>query len=180
MKKTIKDECGMVFLRLLGEKPYNKITVRDIANGAEISTVTFYKYFTSKGDLFYWCVHEDGKKSYEKLGNSYTWRDYIQDNLILNSSHISRAVNLYVHAEGYDSVNEVTFRSNYDLMTDYIIDKFGENVIDEELMTAMQIYLIGCLTYMGKVIRENHFNPEEIAQYITDSMPAVLRKYIPC
>lgn len=52
LKKTIQQYCLEALEVLLTEKPYNKISVRDIANKVGISTVTFYKYFDSKADLY--------------------------------------------------------------------------------------------------------------------------------
>lgn len=45
LKKTIEKYCWEAMEQLLKEKPYNKITVRDIAQRVGISTVTFYKHF---------------------------------------------------------------------------------------------------------------------------------------
>lgn len=79
---------------LLQKKPYNKITVKDIADYAEISTVKFYEYYAGKGELFYTCIHDAGEKSCEKLGHDYKWQDYIREYLIYNKENIHSAVNL--------------------------------------------------------------------------------------
>lgn len=56
---TTKKAIAYTFKDLLKEKPFNKITVNDIANKCDINRQTFYYHFQDIRDLIEWiCIDE--------------------------------------------------------------------------------------------------------------------------
>jgi AcrR family transcriptional regulator len=180
LKKSTQEYCWEALQQLLTEKPYNKISVRDICRKVGISTVAFYNYFGCKSDLFYWHVHEDGKKYYSRLSDHYTWYHYLVEVLEHNTTIKDAALNLVQNTAGYESMLEVTFRCNVDLMTEYIQETAGETAIDDDLIIAMKVYLYGILHFLEKDIRTGmKTNRQDIAKQLVDCMPELLKRYIP-
>ena len=180
LKKTTKQYCLEALEVLLTEKPYNKISVRDIANKVGISTVTFYKYFDSKADLYYWAVHETGKLHYSRFDEDYTWYNYLYSILCLNLVNKHNIKNITKNSENYYEEKTVTFRSNLELMTEYIRSHFGQEALSEEVMTAIHVYLRGIISYMENDAKEGmKADRKKMAEYLTGAMPEILKKYIP-
>ncbi len=51
---TTKKAIAYTFKDLLKEKPFNKITINDIANKCDINRQTFYYHFQDIRDLIEW------------------------------------------------------------------------------------------------------------------------------
>ncbi len=64
-KKFICD----TMLELMKEKKFDKITVQDILDRAEIARSTFYSYFESKYDVISWYCHDQARQIYEKAAD---------------------------------------------------------------------------------------------------------------
>lgn len=59
---TTKKAIAYSFKSLLKEKPFNKITINDIANNCDINRQTFYYHFQDIQDLTEWiCIREVDK-----------------------------------------------------------------------------------------------------------------------
>ena len=57
------------FKDLLKEKPFNKITVNDIANKCDINRQTFYYHFQDISDLIEWICIDEVDNILEKKDN---------------------------------------------------------------------------------------------------------------
>lgn len=57
-------------LSLMENKPYSKITVRDICNKADLSRQTFYNFFEGKDDVICFCIHQCYSEMMESLTKS--------------------------------------------------------------------------------------------------------------
>ena len=65
------------FWQLLEEKPYNKITVQDIADDCGINRQTFYYHFQDIYDLVEWTCIEDTEKVLKENRTYATWQEGI-------------------------------------------------------------------------------------------------------
>lgn len=74
---TTKKAIAYTFKDLLKEKPFNKITINDIANKCDINRQTFYYHFQDIRDLIEWiCIDEvdnilEKKDECEKCGDKF-------------------------------------------------------------------------------------------------------------
>ena len=60
------------FVRLLDEKPYGQVTIREIAMVAGVGLGTFYDYFDSREALARACVHLRTKALLQALASTYS------------------------------------------------------------------------------------------------------------
>ena len=85
---------------LTKEKPYDKISISDIADRCGIKRQTFYYHFQDLYDLIEWILIEDARKALNEKKNYAHWKEglsnifeavYINKPFILNVYHdISR------------------------------------------------------------------------------------------
>ena len=67
-KTLTKIENGMI--RLLEDKPYKDINVKDICRESGISRGTFYQHYTNKDDFLYQYQKEMIKKAQAQIGRA--------------------------------------------------------------------------------------------------------------
>ena len=137
---TTKKAIAYTFKDLLKEKPFNKITVNDIANKCDINRQTFYYHFQDIRDLIEWiCIDEvdnllDKKEEYEK------WEDKFL--LIFN---IMKEEEVFVK-NIYHSVSVEVLRSNlyrlvYPIIYSEIVEKSrGKNLREEDKKFITDFY----------------------------------------
>ncbi|MEB8127699.1 TetR/AcrR family transcriptional regulator [Staphylococcus succinus] len=89
------------FFSLVNAKDFEKITIADIAKGAQVNRATFYAHFEDKYDLIDYIMEDFATASIE---------NYIPDNMIFNQKNISQLI-LAVH-DFYQEPN-IECRSSY-------------------------------------------------------------------
>lgn len=89
------------FFALVSKKDFEKITIADITNGAQVNRATFYAHFEDKYDLVDYIVEDFVTVSFE---------DHISDSMIFNQENVSNLI-LAVH-DFYQKPN-VECRSSY-------------------------------------------------------------------
>ena len=72
---TTKKAIAYTFKDLLKEKPFNKITVNDIANKCDINRQTFYYHFQDIRDLIEWICIDEVDNLLEKKDECEKWED---------------------------------------------------------------------------------------------------------
>ena len=73
-----KLKIANTFEELLCEKPFNKITVQDIADRCGISRQTFYNHFLDKFDLSIWIYHQLLARTTRRIGIDMTWEQAVR------------------------------------------------------------------------------------------------------
>mgnify|MGYP002570993283 FL=1 len=72
---TTKKAIAYTFKDLLKEKPFNKITINDIANKCDINRQTFYYHFQDIRDLIEWICIDEVDNILEKKDECEKWED---------------------------------------------------------------------------------------------------------
>lgn len=72
---TTKKMIAYEFKDLLKEKPFNKITINDIAKKCNINRQTFYYHFQDIQDLVEWICIEETNKILSNNCNCKTWQE---------------------------------------------------------------------------------------------------------
>ena len=72
---TTKKAIGYTFKDLLKEKPFNKITVNDIASKCDINRQTFYYHFQDIRDLVEWICIDEVDNILKKNTDIEKWED---------------------------------------------------------------------------------------------------------
>ena len=135
-KKIIKD----AFWELLEEKPYNKITVRDIVNRCCVNRNTFYYYFQDIPTLMVDSIEEWIDEVIRKYGTITSPVDcltYMAEECMKRKKAF---LNLF-HSAQKDAFLYDLNRMGYDIINTYV-DKIGENreILKEEKESFIRCY----------------------------------------
>ena len=135
-KKIIKD----AFWELLEEKPYNKITVRDIVNRCCVNRNTFYYYFQDIPTLMVDSIEEWIDEVIRKYGTITSPVDcltYMAEECMKRKKAF---LNLFHSAQKNAFLYDLN-RMGYDIINTYV-DKIGENreILKEEKESFIRCY----------------------------------------
>lgn len=128
---TTKRAIAYTFKDLLKEKPFNKITVNDIASKCDINRQTFYYHFQDIRDLVEWICIDEVDKLLEEKENYEKWEDKF-----LLIFKIIKEEKIFVK-NIYHSVSVEVLRSNlsrlvYPIIYNEIVEKSKGTSLREE------------------------------------------------
>jgi len=121
-KKDIEKALAQSLKKLVVRMPFEKITIKQIADGAGVIRVTFYNHFQDKYDLLAWIVKREILEPVRILIANRMYREM----LVLIFSNLHRDRDFYMHAvkiEGQNSFAEVVMDSAYSLMLEVFDDR---------------------------------------------------------
>ena len=125
---------------LLLKKPFDKITINDIAEDCGISRMTFYYHFKDIYDLVEWACEEDVKKILEDKDDYKTWTQgflNLFEEVLKNKPFI---LNVY-RSVGREQVENYLYKIVYDLLLNVIEEKAqGMTVRDEDKEFVADFY----------------------------------------
>ena len=128
------------FIRLLNERPLDKITIKDIVDDCGISRMTFYYHFKDIYDLIEWAFEEEASRILEGKKDYDTWQQgYLRifEDLNANKPFI---MNVY-RSISREKVENYLYRITYDLLIHVINEKAkGMNVRDEDKKFLANFY----------------------------------------
>ena len=103
------------FIRLLNERPLDKITIKDIVDDCGISRMTFYYHFKDIYDLVEWCCEEDAARALAGQKTYDTWQQgFLQ---ILEALRKDKAFFTSVYRSiSREQLENYLYRLTYDLM----------------------------------------------------------------
>lgn len=117
-KRNIEEALAHSLKELVVRAPFEKITIKQIADGAGVIRVTFYNHFQDKYDLLAWIVRTEILDPVRILVSNRMYRE----TLILIFSNLLRDRDFYMRAariEGQNSfaeiVNDCAFRMVIDM-----------------------------------------------------------------
>lgn len=115
------------FWQLLDEKPYNKITVRDIAERCQINRNTFYYHFHDIPELLERIIKKDADyiiQNYSKSGTSSS-----SDCIIPLVQYITKRKNAVLHI--YHSVQREVFQHQLERIALYVVNQYIDTITAE-------------------------------------------------
>lgn len=132
MSQITKKAIEASLKNLLLKKPFDKITINDIAEDCGISRMTFYYHFKDIYDLVEWACEEDAKKILEGKDDYKTWTQgflNLFEEVLKNKPFI---LNFY-RSVGREQVENYLYEIVYDLLLNVIEEKAqGMTVRDED------------------------------------------------
>lgn len=149
------------FLELLDDLPYNKITVTDIVEHADVSRQTFYNFFKTKDDLALSFLDENFDEFFDHIENylaadviDFTYiNTQIYKQFVKSKPEISKIINLGIDQKIYER-----FRRYNNRILGNIIRQHDIEVKDALLMTYVVEFSSGATFQM-------------ILKWIRDGMP---------
>ena len=140
MSQITKKAIEASLKNLLLKKPFDKITINDIAEDCGISRMTFYYQFKDIYDLVEWACEEDVKKILEDKDDYKTWTQgflNLFEEVLKNKPFI---LNVY-RSVGREQVENYLYKIVYDLLLNVIEEKAqGMTVRDEDKEFVADFY----------------------------------------
>ena len=140
MSQITKKAIEASLKNLLLKKPFDKITINDIAEDCGISRMTFYYHFKDIYDLVEWACEEDVKKILEDKDDYKTWTQgflNLFEEVLKNKPFI---LNVY-RSVGREQVENYLYKIVYDLLLNVIEEKAqGMTVRDDDKEFVADIY----------------------------------------
>lgn len=140
MSQITKKAIEASLKNLLLKKPFDKITINDIAEDCGISRMTFYYHFKDIYDLVEWACEEDAKKILEGKDDYKTWTQgflNLFEEVLKNKPFI---LNVY-RSVGREQVENYLYKIVYDLLLNVIEEKAqGMTVRDEDKEFVADFY----------------------------------------
>ena len=160
---TTKKAIAYTFKDLLKEKPFNKITVNDIACQCNINRQTFYYHFQDIPDLVEWICIDDVDHLIKKKEEYETWEDKF---LIVFKIMLEEKIfveNIY-HSVSREVLRTNLYRLVYPIIYDEITKKSkGKGLREEDKKFITNFYKYAFVSIVFEWIDKDMYeNPEMI------------------
>lgn len=184
-KTNVDQKLADSFKRLVSKMPVEKITIKDITDGAGVIRPTFYNHFQDKYALLEWIVKREILESVVPQ----LQRGHLENGLVLIFTNALRSKDFYVRAarlEGQNSFESIVFKCIRELLYDHISTRCGNREFTHRWLTPELVaeYYAQSMTFvvMTWIHRDMSVSPEEMAtvyQYIIHrSMDEVLNEML--
>lgn len=173
------------FIQLVLKMPIEKITIKDITDGAGVIRPTFYNHFQDKYDLLEWIVKN------ELLGplTITLQRGHLEDGLVLIFTNALEMKEFCIRAarmEGQNSFESIVRNCIWEMLFTYIRERCADRPFSHTWMTPEIVaqYYAQSLTFvvMTWIRKDMIVSPEEMAtiyQYIIHrSMDEMLQEMV--
>lgn len=163
MATTTKELIYRTFLDLLRQKPFDKITVRDIVESANINRNTFYYYYSDIYELLEEIFSVEESKMVETHSEGFRWLVAFSNLLDISYSN-KKIINNICASRSYEYLETYMFKSSKMILNDYVRKLVeGHKVPEQTVDFIISFYhyaVSGCLTEWYRTgMRET---PEEI------------------
>lgn len=180
-KRDVEKALAKSLKTLAVKMPFEKITIKNITDGAGVIRVTFYNHFQDKYDLLEAIIRDEILEPVRILLMNGMYREA----LILIFSNLEKDKEFYMHVsriEGQNSFREITSHSVYSVLLNLFNDRAGDKKPKYKWLTPeyLAYYYSESMTFVvvSWIQAGMPFSPEEMAtlyQYIgTRSMVDVL------
>ena len=172
-KKEVKKLLAESFRELVKKKPIEKITIKEITDGAGVIRVTFYNHFQDKYELLEWIVREETVSPVRMLLKN----DMEQQALIFMFNSVLHNRDFYAHAvrlEGQNSFEQILRTCFCEMVTEYLQENLSGERCRYEWLTPGRIgefygqalaYIV--MTWIRSGMQETPEHMAEMYTYIT-------------
>lgn len=137
---TTKKAISYALKDLLKERPFNKITVNDIAKNCNINRQTFYYHFIDKEDLIEWICREEMSGVLEKQKEDIPWQEKFLTVFMLMQKEKVFVTNIY-HSVSLEILRQNLYRLVYPIIYKEI-DKISkaDNLLEQDKIFITDFY----------------------------------------
>lgn len=155
--------------------PVDKITVKDIVEGAGVARQTFYRNFLDKYDLINWYFDKLVLTCFEQIGVSHT----VEESLTQKLRFIRKEKAFFMGAFRSDDHNSLK-EHDFELILRFyeeLISKRSAKAISEEIQFLLEMYCQGSVYMTVKwILGGMKEAPEDMARKLVEAMPPKLEK----
>ena len=165
MSTNTKEHIFRSFIIILSEKPFDKITVRDIVEKANINRNTFYYYYSDIYELLEELFSIEEKSMVDSHSKGFRW--FISFSKIIESAYRNKKIIHNICASrSYEYLETYMFKSCNRILTEYVMEiAEGKNIPDHTVDFIISFYeyaISGTLTNWYRTGMKE--KPEEILQ----------------
>ena len=121
-RETTKRLIAYAFKELLAEKPYNRITVNDIAKKCDINRQTFYYHFHDIIELIEWICESEVESSLKQISTYATWQEgYLTLFELIRKDKVI-VTNIYRHTP-YEYLTKYLYRVTYQILYNVVSEQ---------------------------------------------------------
>lgn len=153
--------------------PVDKITVKDIVEGAGVARQTFYRNFLDKYDLINWYFDRLVLACFEEIGVSHTVEESLTQKLMFIQEEKSFFMGAF-RSEDHNSLKEHDFELILRFYQDLIARK-SSRPLEKDIQFLLEMYCQGSVYMTVKWIMGGmRERPDEMARKLVEAMPPKL------
>lgn len=155
--------------------PVDKITVKDIVEGAGVARQTFYRNFLDKYDLINWYFDKLVLSCFEEIGVSHT----VEESLTQKLKFIREEKAFFMGAfrsDDHNSLKEHDFKLILGFYQELMVKKTGRQP-NPDIRFLLEMYCQGSVYMTVKwILGGMEDEPEQLARKLVEAMPAKLER----
>lgn len=175
-RKSVKQVLKESGLELFSQNPVEKVTVKEIAANAGVSTRAFYNHFRDKMDFLLWIYIDTLDEYIEANKETITFSDFIQfagDTLNNHQSFYYNTIK-YMGQNNFKEMVFTPFLARFIWITE---NRFGDKVTPE-LCDILRFYCCGLIEYVARSFATGKPQPVSEAMVIfRAAAPRSLEQY---
>lgn len=172
-----KEKIANAFKSLLSEKPFEKITTKEIVRKSDLGRQTFYYHFNDKYDLMNWMYFQQAAPILKNFKNLQNWEIALKlfyDFMLENSEFYTNIINI----NGQNSFYEYACEYGIKFYLDTIEYKYGKKEISTELIFSVTMFLHGSMYMCKQWLNDSiKMSSAELARQVYRNIPNELKKY---
>lgn len=175
-KKSAKELLGESLEELLKSKPFDKITVNEIAENCGVGRRTFYNIFIDKYDLATWVYTRQLTALLDNVEGAR-----LGDFIKYSADVVDKDMQIIIALDKYRGQNN--FRDSLAVpMTEMyvrVIEKYFNAKVNDEMKADIGFYVGGQIAYVGKVIHSPVIpTAKEVVPFFIRCCPDSLKQFI--
>ena len=131
MINRTKLQLEEAFKKLLLEKPFHKITIKDLTDACYLSRMSFYYHFQDLYDLTEWILIEDAKKALNEKKDYAHWKEGLENIFAAVYENKPFILNVY-HDISRDQIEKVLFKLVHGLIESIVEERSVETNLNEQ------------------------------------------------
>lgn len=176
-KKTSKELLADSFSELLKSKPFDKITVNEIASNCNLAKRTFYYYFNDKYDLALWLYIHQLDQYCDQNRETVTFYRFLRHSAEVIWKDRFLIQNL-IRYSGQNNFRQSVYTPLVDRYLHIIQHNYGDQ-ITPDIQEAVHFFVGGMIAYVEHDLNKRaETPPEQAVALFTACIPRTLEKYL--
>lgn len=175
-KKSVRELLGESLTELLKSKPFEKITVNEIADNCGVGRRTFYNNFTDKHDLATWLYMRQLNEFVFSVERA-TLTDFIRytTEVVSKDLQVIKAIDKY---RGQNNLRDSLAGPMADIYVK-VIEKYYDVRVSAEMGQEIEFYVGGQIAYVARIIHRPEIpTSEEVTEFFIRCIPESLKQFI--
>lgn len=174
-KKTVRELLAESLEELIKSKPFEKITVQEIAENCGVGRRTFYNNFIDKHDLAAWMY-------IRQLEDFVNGRDQarLEEFIRYSTEVVNKDLAFIVAIDKYKGQNNLRDSLTQPMTDTYVkvIEKYYDCKVDDEMKEDIRFFVGGQIAFVGRVINgPNIPRTEEVTAFFIRCIPESLKQF---